>query len=115
MTLKSTVCSDTRQYHNYEGFDFPVSGPYQEFPIKTNGVYTGGEFFSLIRFRYEAYANAVEGSPGADRVVFNTNGEYAGAITRKQPEVWKVQRARLNYLAHLLRCLRPMLTSTLHF
>lgn len=30
--------------------------------IRTSGVYTGG-------------------SPGADRVVFNTNGEYAGAIT----------------------------------
>lgn len=29
---------------------------------RTSGVYTGG-------------------SPGADRVVFNTNGEYAGAIT----------------------------------
>ncbi|KAK4502172.1 hypothetical protein PRZ48_005597 [Zasmidium cellare] len=49
-------------YNNYEGFDFPVSGPYQEFPIKESGVYTGG-------------------SPGADRVVFNTDGEYAGAIT----------------------------------
>lgn len=31
-------------YNNYEGFDFPVSGPYQEFPIKESGVYTGGEF-----------------------------------------------------------------------
>ena len=39
---------------NYEGFDFAVSGPYQEFPIlSTYKVYTGG-------------------SPGADRVVFNT-------------------------------------------
>lgn len=45
------------------GFNFAVSGPYQEFPILQNGnVYTGG-------------------SPGADRVVFNTNGAYAGAIT----------------------------------
>jgi uncharacterized membrane protein len=31
-------------YNNYEGFDFPVSGPYQEFPIKTSGIYTGGEY-----------------------------------------------------------------------
>ena len=39
---------------NYEGFDFAVPGPYQEFPIlNTYKVYTGG-------------------SPGADRVVFNT-------------------------------------------
>ena len=31
-------------YNNYEGFDFPVSGPYQEFPILQSGnVYTGGE------------------------------------------------------------------------
>lgn len=29
-------------YNNREGFDFLVSGPYQEFPIKSSGVYTGG-------------------------------------------------------------------------
>lgn len=28
-------------YNNYEGFDFPVDGPYQEFPLKSS-VYTGG-------------------------------------------------------------------------
>ncbi|KAF2190092.1 ribonuclease-domain-containing protein [Zopfia rhizophila CBS 207.26] len=50
------------QYNNYEGFDFPVSGPYYEFPIKPGGVYTGG-------------------SPGPDRVVFNANCQRAGAIT----------------------------------
>ncbi|KAH7116547.1 guanyl-specific ribonuclease F1 [Dactylonectria estremocensis] len=49
-------------YNNYEGFDFLVNGPYQEFPIKSSGVYTGG-------------------SPGADRVVINTSCSYAGAIT----------------------------------
>ncbi|KAF2214170.1 hypothetical protein CERZMDRAFT_105638 [Cercospora zeae-maydis SCOH1-5] len=50
-------------YNNFEGFSFGVSGPYQEFPLLSNGnVYTGG-------------------SPGADRVVFNTRGQYAGAIT----------------------------------
>ncbi|CAK1365038.1 uncharacterized protein RHO25_009900 [Cercospora beticola] len=51
------------QYNNREGFNFAVSGPYQEFPILQSGnVYTGG-------------------SPGPDRVVFNTAGRYAGAIT----------------------------------
>ncbi|KAJ5886075.1 Guanine-specific ribonuclease N1/T1 [Penicillium subrubescens] len=50
-------------YNNYEGFDFPVSGTYYEFPILSSGkVYTGG-------------------SPGADRVVFNGNDELAGVIT----------------------------------
>ncbi|KAF2027489.1 ribonuclease-domain-containing protein [Setomelanomma holmii] len=49
-------------YNNYEGFDFLVSGPYQEFPLKTSGTYTGG-------------------SPGADRVIFNTKGQRAGEIT----------------------------------
>ncbi|CBX96597.1 hypothetical protein IAQ61_005538 [Plenodomus lingam] len=49
-------------YNNREGFDFLVAGPYQEFPLRTSGVYTGG-------------------SPGADRVVFNTQGERAGEIT----------------------------------
>ncbi|KAH6987006.1 guanyl-specific ribonuclease F1 [Ilyonectria destructans] len=49
-------------YNNYEGFTFAVKGPYQEFPIKSSGVYTGG-------------------SPGADRVVISTSCGYAGAIT----------------------------------
>jgi hypothetical protein len=31
------------QYNNYEGFDFLVSGPYQEFPLRTSGAYTGGK------------------------------------------------------------------------
>ncbi|CAJ2506496.1 Uu.00g006260.m01.CDS01 [Anthostomella pinea] len=49
-------------YNNYEGFSFPVSGPYLEFPILKSGVYTGG-------------------SPGADRVIITTSGKQAGAIT----------------------------------
>ncbi|KAJ5931063.1 hypothetical protein N7466_006556 [Penicillium verhagenii] len=50
-------------YHDYEGFTFPVSGTYYEFPILSSGsVYTGG-------------------SPGADRVIFNGSGELAGVIT----------------------------------
>ncbi|EUC47345.1 hypothetical protein COCMIDRAFT_90528 [Bipolaris oryzae ATCC 44560] len=49
-------------YNNYEGFSFLVSGPYQEFPLRTSGAYTGG-------------------SPGADRVIFNTRGQRAGEIT----------------------------------
>lgn len=51
------------QYHNYESFDFPVSGTYYEFPIlKSGSVYSGG-------------------SPGADRVVFTGNNDLAGLIT----------------------------------
>ncbi|KAM0697803.1 hypothetical protein Q7P36_002657 [Cladosporium allicinum] len=50
------------RYNNYEGFDFRVAAPWQEFPISRSGVYTGG-------------------SPGADRVVFNSNCGYAGSIT----------------------------------
>jgi len=40
-------------YNNYEGFDFPVAGPYQEFPLLKSGVYTGGKFytFELAVFR----------------------------------------------------------------
>ncbi|TVY54749.1 Guanyl-specific ribonuclease T1 [Lachnellula cervina] len=49
--------------NNYEDIDFYVSGPYQEFPILSSyKVYTGG-------------------SPGADRVVFNTDGDLAGVVT----------------------------------
>ncbi|RAK72323.1 extracellular guanyl-specific ribonuclease RntA [Aspergillus fijiensis CBS 313.89] len=50
-------------YHDYEGFDFSVSGTYYEFPILSDGdVYDGG-------------------SPGADRVIFNTADKLAGVIT----------------------------------
>lgn len=31
-------------YNNYEGFSFPVDGPYQEFPILESGEYNGGKF-----------------------------------------------------------------------
>ncbi|KAF2103648.1 ribonuclease Ms [Rhizodiscina lignyota] len=48
---------------NYENLPFAVSGPYQEFPILNSfKVYTGGD-------------------PGADRVVFNTDGEFAALVT----------------------------------
>ena len=60
-----TVGSDSypHEYYDDEGFSFPVSGPYYEFPILDSyKVYTGG-------------------SPGADRVVFNSDGEFAGLIT----------------------------------
>ncbi|KAL1305223.1 hypothetical protein AAFC00_002140 [Neodothiora populina] len=50
-------------YNNYEGFTFSrASGPYQEFPILKGKAYTGG-------------------SPGADRIIFNTKGVYVGSIT----------------------------------
>ncbi|KGO77417.1 Guanine-specific ribonuclease N1/T1 [Penicillium italicum] len=51
------------EYHDYEGFEFSVSGPYYEFPILSSGeIYEGG-------------------SPGADRVIFNGDDELAGVIT----------------------------------
>lgn len=49
--------------NNYEGFDFAVSGPYQEYPILSD---------------YQVYEG---GKPGPDRVVFNTQGELAGVVT----------------------------------
>lgn len=49
--------------NNYENLPFAVSGPYQEFPILSSyQVYNGG-------------------SPGPDRVVFNTQGEFAALVT----------------------------------
>lgn len=41
------------QYNDYEGFNFPVSGPYYEYPIMSN---------------YQPYSDSE--SPGADRVVY---------------------------------------------
>ncbi|KAK0380495.1 ribonuclease [Colletotrichum limetticola] len=40
------------RYNNYEGFDFDVTGPWYEFPIKTSGVYTGGELFPNRHVRH---------------------------------------------------------------
>ncbi|KAI6781489.1 Guanyl-specific ribonuclease F1-like protein [Emericellopsis cladophorae] len=60
----SDVNSYPHRYNNYEGFDFKgLDGPFQEFPIISGGVYTGG-------------------SPGADRVVFTEDScALAGTIT----------------------------------
>ncbi|EXJ82865.1 ribonuclease T1 [Capronia epimyces CBS 606.96] len=50
-------------YNDYEGFSFQVAGPYYEFPILRDfKTYDGG-------------------SPGPDRVIFNTDGDLAGVIT----------------------------------
>ena len=60
-----TLGSDNypHQYNDYEGFNLPVSGPWYEFPImNSNQIYSGG-------------------SPGPDRVLFNSGGEYTGLIT----------------------------------
>jgi hypothetical protein len=67
-------------YNNYEGFDFLVSGPYQEFPLRTSGTYTGGKFIYTLETR-EYILTDLLGTPGADRVIFNTAGQRAGEIT----------------------------------
>ncbi|KAI1768749.1 hypothetical protein GGR53DRAFT_476935 [Hypoxylon sp. FL1150] len=51
------------QYNDYEGFDFPDPAPWYEFPILSS---------------YDVYSG---GSPGADRVVFNSAGDYQASIT----------------------------------
>ncbi|ELQ41822.1 guanyl-specific ribonuclease F1 [Pyricularia oryzae Y34] len=64
----STVGSNNypHRFNNREQLPFPIDGPYQEFPILNNKVYTGG-------------------SPGADRVAFTTKNDgtctFAGAMT----------------------------------
>ncbi|KAK3308379.1 Ribonuclease/ribotoxin [Chaetomium strumarium] len=51
------------RYNNYEGFDFPTSGPWYEFPImSSHSVYSGG-------------------SPGPDRVIFDSDGNFDMLIT----------------------------------
>jgi len=68
------------RYNNYEGFDFPVSGPWYEFPIRRSGTSTGGE--SRLGFPVlDNTLTGLAGSPGADRVVINQYCEYAGATT----------------------------------
>lgn len=51
------------QYRDDEGFDFPTAGPWYEFPIlSSHKVYSGG-------------------SPGADRVIFDSHGTFDSVIT----------------------------------
>ncbi|KAK3326118.1 guanyl-specific ribonuclease [Apodospora peruviana] len=57
------VNSYPHQYNNYEGFSFPTSAPWYEFPILSSYVvYTGR-------------------SPGADRIIFDSNGNLDSLIT----------------------------------
>ncbi|KAJ9130530.1 hypothetical protein NKR23_g12151 [Pleurostoma richardsiae] len=59
----STLNDYPHQYNDYEGFSFPTSSPWYEFPIlSTYKVYTGG-------------------SPGADRVIFDSKGNFDALIT----------------------------------
>jgi hypothetical protein len=51
------------QYNNYEGFNFPTTGPWYEFPILSG---------------HAVYAS---GSPGADRVIFDKSGKLDMLIT----------------------------------
>ncbi|PCH33916.1 Ribonuclease/ribotoxin [Wolfiporia cocos MD-104 SS10] len=51
------------QYHDYEGFDFSsCSGEYYEYPLESGEVYEGG-------------------SPGADRVIYDSYGDFCACIT----------------------------------
>jgi hypothetical protein len=68
-------------YNNYEGFEFLVSGPYQEFPLRTSGAYTGGKIVFESENNRLLVLTSWLGSPGADRVIFNTKGQRAGEIT----------------------------------
>ncbi|GJE87563.1 ribonuclease T1 [Phanerochaete sordida] len=53
------------QYNNFEGFSFPACSPkFFEYPLKTGAAYTGG-------------------SPGADRVIYDTKGTFCGCLTHK--------------------------------
>ncbi|KAH9898163.1 ribonuclease T1 [Cubamyces lactineus] len=51
------------QYHDYEGFSFPsCSGTFYEYPLEHDRVYEGG-------------------SPGADRVIYDSDGDFCACLT----------------------------------
>ncbi|KAI0361369.1 ribonuclease T1 [Trametes cingulata] len=51
------------QYHDFEGFSFPsCAGEFFEYPLEHNRVYTGG-------------------SPGADRVIYDEDGDFCACLT----------------------------------
>lgn len=61
--LTNFTDSYPHRYNNYEGFSFPTAAPWYEYPImKTYSVYTGG-------------------SPGPDRVIFDSKGIFDLLIT----------------------------------
>lgn len=63
LTPLCTTGGYPHQYNDYEGFSFPTSAPWYEFPILSSyEVYTGG-------------------SPGADRVIFDKSGTFDSLIT----------------------------------
>ncbi|KAF8632998.1 hypothetical protein AX15_001595 [Amanita polypyramis BW_CC] len=52
------------QYNDFEGFSFPnCTGTFFEYPILTGGVLYNG------------------GSPGADRVIYDTSGDFCACLT----------------------------------
>lgn len=51
------------EYHDYEGFSFPTVAPWYEFPILSS---------------YDPYTG---GSPGPDRVIFDSKGAFDSVIT----------------------------------
>ncbi|KAL4241736.1 Guanyl-specific ribonuclease N1/T1 [Abortiporus biennis] len=51
------------QYHDFEGFDFPsCEGEFFEYPLESGRTYTGG-------------------SPGADRVIYDEDGDFCACLT----------------------------------
>ncbi|CEJ81520.1 hypothetical protein VHEMI01641 [[Torrubiella] hemipterigena] len=58
-----TEHSYPHQYNDREGFDFPTSAPWYEYPILSS---------------YKVYSG---GSPGADRVIFDSQGNLDSLIT----------------------------------
>ncbi|GAB7344772.1 hypothetical protein MBLNU457_3240t2 [Dothideomycetes sp. NU457] len=76
-----TVNDYPHQYHDYEGFNFPVNGPYYEFPLEKGYAYDGGQQQSGASGCCGHTKSFDVGSPGADRAIFNSNCEYAGSIT----------------------------------
>ncbi|KAG6817710.1 hypothetical protein H0H87_004501 [Tephrocybe sp. NHM501043] len=51
------------KYHDYEGFSFPAcSGTFYEYPLKSGSVYSSG-------------------SPGANRVIYDTDGDICACLT----------------------------------
>ncbi|KAI8980774.1 ribonuclease T1 [Trametes punicea] len=51
------------EYHDYEGFSFPTcSGTFYEYPLEHDRVYNGG-------------------SPGADRVIYDSDGDFCACLT----------------------------------
>lgn len=91
------------QSSNYEGFDFPVPGPYQEFPIEESGVYTGGTSSILNPKRNKAMTNTLQDRPVRIELSLTATAPTQGQLRTRELRamILLAARAHLDQALHI--------------